>query len=140
MQLFDFIDSIWDDKVWKGVTNNIKKKHFFMLQRFMSIAYPKQADKMNVNGINEVAVVDLWAGYLKKKYKYKPKWFFTKVDKSEKKGDKIGKIGNKVKNFYMSEKKMSEKDFIFMTKMFPDDSLKDLKEYEKNMKMLGMDV
>ena len=58
MQLFDLVRVMFSDpKKYNEVKNNDKAKNHFMIQRFMAINWPTQAQQMNRNGINGVGVI-----------------------------------------------------------------------------------
>jgi hypothetical protein len=78
MDLFDLIKSVFkSDEDWKKVPRNIKIKHFFMVNRIMSIQFPMHAHLFNHSKIETIAVVDWWHSFLGGKFKKPPAWIFT---------------------------------------------------------------
>ena len=138
MELFPFIDSLFDKKVYATVPDSVKRKHFFMAQRFISIKFPEQVDFYNHVNINQVAVMDFWHRWLNIKYKSKPKWMYTKsVKKKSKVTDKVAEKLAKIKittvKYYMKFHECSQDDFDFRAEIFPDGLLDELKKIEKFM-------
>jgi len=68
---------------WIYVTDEMKKKYFFIFNRYMSKKYPEQAQLLNDKLLDEIAGMNLIYAFLSKK-PY-PKWFWSK---SEKKAEK----------------------------------------------------
>ena len=52
-----------------------------MINRFMAIKYPANANMFNVNGISGANVVESWA-MVAQRFKSVPGWFYTKTKKS----------------------------------------------------------
>ena len=76
-KLFDYINIFFtDSKRFKDIPPNIKEKHFFMLNRFMSIKYPLAASYLTFKNINVVHATDLWHEQMKS-YKKVPGWIYT---------------------------------------------------------------
>ena len=68
---------------WVYVTDDMKKKYFFIFNRYMSKKYPEQAQFLNDKLIDEVLGMNLIHAFLSKKTY--PRWFWSK---SEKKAEK----------------------------------------------------
>jgi hypothetical protein len=67
MTLTSLIRIIFRDKnVYKNVSHEDKKKHFFMLNKIMSRIYPTSANALNINGIDPAICVDIWFDNLSK--------------------------------------------------------------------------
>jgi hypothetical protein len=61
MELFEFMKVlITDPKRYSQLKASEKGRHFFMVQRFMSIKFPTTAQQLNRVGMNGSAVMDLW--------------------------------------------------------------------------------
>ena len=69
-------------KDWIWVTDELKKKYFFIFNRYMSKKYPLQAQFLNDKLIDEVAGMNLIYAFLSKKGY--PKWFWSKSEKKDK--------------------------------------------------------
>lgn len=139
MELFDFIGTLFDQQKYATVPDSVKKKWFFMVQRFVSIKYPLEADHFNKNGINQVVVMDFWASFLSRSYTRQPKWLFTKAnskkaDITDKTQVAIGKIKTTTVDYYLHVKKMDRRDFEFLKSIEPEYVLGQLKMLESAIK------
>ena len=134
LDLFKFVDCLFDVNQYKNVTNQDKKSNFFMVQRFMSIKFPLEADFLNVIGINEIHVMDHWHRVLTKKYHSKPGWIYTKSQKKEKIKNKIDSIDKETISIYLKLKKMDRRDFDFKLLINQDDLVEELKKLEVSIK------
>ena len=133
IKLFDLIDSMWDDTKWEKISESDKRTHYFMIQRFMSIMYIDETSRMNLEQINYARVVDFWREVMKRRYKSKPQFLFTKTKKLEKEKEKKIAIDQAVIDFYMKHNELDRRDFDMLFKMFPDALNDELKMYERNM-------
>lgn len=133
VKLFDLIDSMWDDAKWEKISESDKRTHYFMIQRFMSIMYIDETSRMNLEQINYARVVDFWREVMKRRYKSKPQFLFTKTKKLEKEKEKKIAIDQAVIDFYMKHNELDRRDFDMLFKMFPDALNDELKMYERNM-------
>lgn len=133
IKLFDLIDSMWDDTKWEKISEMDKRTHYFMIQRFMSIMYIDETSRMNLEQINYARVVDFWREVMKRRYKSKPQFLFTKTKKLEKEKEKKIAVDQAVIDFYMKHNELDRRDFDMLFKMFPDALNDELKMYERNM-------
>lgn len=133
VKLFDLIDSMWDDAKWEKISESDKRTHYFMIQRFMSIMYIDETSRMNLEQINYARVVDFWREVMKRRYKSKPQFLFTKTKKLEKEKEKKIAVDETVISFYMKHNELDRRDFDMLFKMFPDALNNELKMYERNM-------
>lgn len=133
IKLFDLIDSMWDDGKWEKISESDKRTHYFMIQRFMSIMYIDETSRMNLQQINYARVVDFWREVMKRRYKSKPQFLFTKTKKLEKEKEKKIAVDQAVIDFYMKHNELDRRDFDMLFKMFPDALNDELKMYERNM-------
>lgn len=133
IKLFDLIDSMWDDAKWEKITESDKRTHYFMIQRFMSIMYIDETSRMNLEQINYARVVDFWREVMKRRYKSKPQFLFTKTKKLEKEKEKKIAVDEQVISFYMKHNELDRRDFDMLFKMSPDALNDELKVYERNM-------
>lgn len=133
VKLFDLIDSMWDDGKWEKISESDKRTHYFMIQRFMSIMYIDETSRMNLQQINYARVVDFWREVMKRRYKSKPQFLFTKTKKLEKEKEKKIAVDQAVIDFYMKHNELDRRDFDILFKMFPDALNDELKVYERNM-------
>lgn len=83
MELFDFIKILFSDRAeYAKLKDYEKSKHFFMTQRFMSIAHPVQAQMFNHIRVNNARVLDYWHRGMSHKYTSVPDWIYTKTKKA----------------------------------------------------------
>ena len=131
MQLFDLVRVMFSDpKKYKEVKNNDKAKNHFMIQRFMAINWPTQAQQMNRNGINGVGVIDTWQ-FLTSRFKRVPGWIYTKTKKTKKQESLEFKYSEELVDIYLKVNQISRKDFDQLTKLYPDQ----MQEYFIKMKV-----
>ena len=81
-ELFDVVNAIINKKGWDKITDIEKEKNFFIINRYMSKFYPKQAQLLNLKTINKILALDLWYYFMESK-PY-PGWFWSKSEKTEK--------------------------------------------------------
>jgi len=133
MELFELIKIMFEDpEAYSKVTPGEKKKHFFMINRRMSIKFPAQAQVLQHIRIDEVSVVDSWQQFLRKQYNKTPYWMFTKGVKKtqEKKEQKIDVKESTIKLF-ASKHDMDLKSVREAIEVFSDEMKKELKTFEK---------
>ena len=84
MQLFDLVKVMFTNpKKYSDIKNSDKAKNHFMINRFMAINYPEQAQVVNKNGINGIGVIDTWQ-FITSRFKKVPGWIYTKTKKTKK--------------------------------------------------------
>jgi hypothetical protein len=130
-KLFDFIKVFFgSNPKYKEVSDYQKKKHKFILNRFMSIRYPDTAQRFNINKINPVAVVNLWR-VVAGKYNRTPSWIFTKTKKSPERKENDFIPSEDTINFYLRFHKISKRDLNDAMKFHKNDILNELERIEK---------
>lgn len=72
-----------DKHLWSIVTDDQKRQHFFIFNRFLSKVYPKQALALNNKYIDGAIGMDIWFSFLKNK-PY-PTLFWSKAPKDKNK-------------------------------------------------------
>lgn len=133
MEIFELTKIIFENpEKYKEVSNNIKKKNFFMVNRLFSIQYPLQSHLLSHTKINQIFVVDFWQSYLRKMYQKTPYWMFTKGSVKRKKDkEKIAKIKDSTivefAKMYGYDIKAVKDAILF----FPDKMKKEFKDFEK---------
>jgi hypothetical protein len=133
MDLFTYIDSLFDKQKYKDVTNAIKKKHSFMLMHYMSIQFPKECVSMNHIRSNEIVVSDFCHQILTKKYTKKPNWIYLK---NQAKDNSIKKLSFTKSELieYKNSRDLSDKDFDFLFELYPTQIEEDIKNFQKYQK------
>ena len=136
VQLFDFIDSLFNSKKYQNNTAVDKRQSFFMTERMMSIHYPLQVEQLNVLDINKERIMDFWSRYLSESYSRKPGWIFTKVNpssKKETKKDNFSKIKQPTIDYFLSKNMLDERDYSTLKRDYPEELLEELEIIQKNL-------
>ena len=137
MQLFDFIRVLFEDKKqYNELSRYDKAKQFFMLNRFMSIQYPGQANMLNHIRIPQAGAVDYWHRNMTNVYTKVPNWIFAKGQKksaADKK--KAVKMPDKeIIKRYLNAHKISQRDLDDAYNMYGDSVYDPIRRMEKVMK------
>lgn len=120
MQLFDLVRVMFTDpKKYREVKNSDKAKNQFMINRFMAINFPEQAQLLNRNGINGIGVIDTWQ-FVTSRFKKVPGWIYTKTKKTKAQEQKEFKYSEELVSLYLRINEISRKDFDILTKMYPE--------------------
>lgn len=128
--LFDYLKNVFEREIeYNKTTRAEKSKHFFMLQRLMSIAFPIQAQAFNHIKISQPEVADYWQSSLTKLYKKTPTWIYTKTKKADK-AKKLEMPSDEAVKYYLERSKMSKKQLDDAIKMFGDDALEPIRRIE----------
>jgi hypothetical protein len=135
-QIFDITKIIFDNpNDWKDVTNGEKRKNIFLLNRRFSIKYPLQANMLQLNGINSIAVADFWQRFLSKQYKKTPGWMFlTGSKKVTALKEAKSTISKDLIRDYSKVNKIDIKSINDALIFFNEDMTKELKSFEKMQK------
>jgi hypothetical protein len=135
MELFELTKLMFENpQGYLQVTSGDKRKHFFMINRRMSINYPIQTNILQHIKINDIAVIDFWQNFLRKHYNKTPYWMFTKGIKktSEEKEKNLTIKDSTIKEFciYYGYDLKSVNESI---KIFPEEMKKELNVFEKTI-------
>ena len=131
MQLFDLVRVMFTNpKKYSEVKNSDKAKNHFMINRFMAINWPQQAQLLNRNGINGIGVIDTWQ-FLTSRFKRVPGWIYTKTKKTKKQESLEFKYSEELVEIYLKVNQISRKDFNQLTKLHPEQ----MQEYFTKMKL-----
>lgn len=124
IDIFEFIDMIFDPSINinKRFSSYDLAKYYFMLTRFMSIEFPLQASMLSVVGINEANVVRYWVKFLRRKFTYKPNFFYTKTKKEV----LVYVPPDAVRIEYCRMHEIDQKTFKEAMRMFPDEMKQEL--------------
>lgn len=136
VQLFDFIDSLFNSKKYQNNTAVDKRQSFFMTERMMGIHYPLQVEQLNVLDVNKERIMDFWSRYLSGSYSRKPGWIFTKVNpssKKETKKDNFSKIKQPTIDYFLSKNMLDERDYNILKRDYPEELLEELEIIQKNL-------
>ncbi len=136
IQLFDYIKLVFsrDEKSWKSLKNTDKSRNFFMLNRFMSIKYPVQANMLSHYKINPEAVSDYWHRNMSSLHSGTPVWVYAKTVKKKDVEKKLDLTSPEMIKWYCDQNEISKRDFDENVKFFGDNFLSDIRSLEKILK------
>jgi len=136
-KLFDFVKLIFTKPAqYKNVKNHNKKRHQFMMNRFFAIKFPTNAQALNVNGINPIAVVDSWA-MVASRFRGVPSWIYTKTKKA-KKTTSIKKEyipSDEAVKFFIEKNEIGKREYAELEKFAKEELHQQLQMIEKSMKV-----
>lgn len=138
MQLFDYIKVMFDSSSkYSEVTDYTKRKNSFMLNRFMSIKYPIQANLFNFLNTDAVGASDSWRR-VTSQYKRTPGWVFTKVKKNTQKSSAKEYIpSDEAINLFMSFNQIGQREYKEAMKFNREETVKYLQILEKELQRDG---
>lgn len=127
-QIVDFIFKNRNN--YSKLTDEDKKKFFFIINRKFSCQFPHQANFLNSKFIDKDSALDVWFNYLNKMTNI-PSWYWTKYEKEK----KHNKFSNKdIEIFKKYNEHFNERDLEYILKYFEEEvkeEIKILKKYEK---------
>jgi hypothetical protein len=133
MELFDFVRVLFTDpKKYSTLRNVDKSKHFFMINRFMSIKHPITAQSLNRVGTNSWAIIDLWQ-IVASRFSKVPGWIYTKTKKSS--TEKAWKPNSDVAAIWMQRNEVGERELKEAIRLYPDEMKKSFSLLEKQIQM-----
>lgn len=132
-KLFDFVKIMFTKPTeYKKIKHHSKKRHHFMINRFMSIKYPSNAQLFNVNGINGGNVVESWA-MVASRFKSVPRWFYTKTKKSKKNAVDKYNPSERALQIYMDKNQIGAREVVELKKFAKEAFYSDLKKIEEQI-------
>jgi hypothetical protein len=135
MELFDFVRVMFTNpKQYAEQKSAEKGKHFFMVNRFMSIKHPATAQQLNRNGINGSAVVDLWQ-IVASRFQRVPSWIYTKTKRTTSSTEKVWKPNPEVAKLWMERNQIGERELHEAIKYNPEGMKKSFSALEKQIEM-----
>ena len=133
LELFDFVKVMFTNpKKYSEIKNSDKSRHYFMIQRFMSIQHPTTAQQLNRVGVNPWAVVDLWQ-LVASRFNRVPGWIYTKTKKVA--TEKTWKPDPEIAKIWMKRTGLGERDLKDLIKFKPDEMKKLFSSLEKQIKV-----
>jgi len=131
----DFIFKNKDE--YKKLSDEDKKKFFFIINRKFARQYPYHAQVFNKKGINESSAMDIWYYFfIKKRVINTPKWYWFKLSgiNKNKSNDKYKKDEiDFIKKYY----DLDDKSIEYLIKNHSiemDDEIKKYRKFNKNGK------
>lgn len=136
MELFDFIKILFntkDAKTWNRLSTYEKSKFQFMLNRFMSIKYPFNANQLNMVKTPGNGVAETWRIVAERFYDTRvPQFIYTKTNKSEKKDSPLSKIPKESIDLWCEKHECGDREFNEQFLLDADSVLEELKYITKN--------
>ena len=131
MKLFDYIKVLFgQDLPWKKLKGYDKSKNSFMVNRFMSIKFPIQANMFNALKIDPVGQAEAWR-MVASKFNRVPGFIYTKTKASKK--IKTWVPDPKALEFYLKINEIGERDFKEAMKHHPSEVKNAITVLEKQM-------
>ena len=115
---------------WELVPDELKKKWFFIANRYFSKIYPEKAHFLNDKNIDEITAMNIWYGFMKKQ-PY-PKLFWSKSEIDKKSSKKILLNEKDLLNL-QSKLQISNSEMEILVKYHSDEVKEELK-YLKSQK------
>lgn len=133
VDLFELIKIMFEDsKSYNKINPGEKKKHFFMINRRMSVKFPLQAQVLQHLKIDEVSVVDFWQYFLRKQYNKTPYWMYTKgIKKSKELKEKKTNIKETLIKEYAIKHNLDIRSVKDALEFFPKEMKKEIQTFEK---------
>lgn len=137
-KLFDFIQIMFtNSKEFEKIRKEIKASHLFMIQRFMSIKFPSNANMFNQQGINAAEVINTWQNYAIKQGSI-PNWIYTKTKKVQEEAiKKVWKPDPELVKYYINKMEISPTDYELILKYHKEKHYEELQEIERMMKTVA---
>ena len=131
MKLFDYIKVLFgQDLPWKKLKGYDKSKNSYMVNRFMSIKFPIQANMFNALKIDPVGQAEAWR-MVASKFNRVPGFIYTKTKASKK--IKTWVPDPKALEFYLKINEIGERDFKEAMKHHPSEVKNAITVLEKQM-------
>ena len=136
-KLFDFIKIMFTKRdVYDKIKQSSKKRHHFMVNRFMSIKFPTNAQLFNFNGINGASVIDCWQ-LVSTRFQRVPGWIYTKTKVSKKNIKETYQPGEEALRIYMEKNEIGAREIEELKVFNKDNFYNDIKTLENQMKVYG---
>jgi hypothetical protein len=138
MELFDFIKILFkksNEKAWNNLSSYEKSKFQFMLNRFMSIKYPFNANQLNVVKTNGLGVAETWHSVARRFYGDSvPSFIYTKTSKNKKSDSPIAKIPKESIDIWCERHECGEREFNEILALDQDNVIEELKYITNNFR------
>ena len=131
MKLFDYIKVLFStDSNWDNLKSYDKSKNSFMVNRFMSIKFPIQAQLFNALKTDGVGAAESWR-MVASKFKRVPGWIYTRVRKTKK--EKVWEPSQETIDFYLKINEIGERELREALKYNHEITVNTLKKIEKQI-------
>lgn len=131
MKLFDYIKIMFStNEGWDRLKPYDKIKNSFMVNRFMSIKFPIQANLFNVLKTDSVGAAESWR-MVASKFNKVPGWIYTRVRKTKK--EKKWEPTQETLDFYMKVNEIGKREYEEAVKYAPTQMKAIMSQLEKQM-------
>lgn len=136
MELFDIIKTIFTNPLeYSSISSGEKRKYYFILNRRFAVNFPLQANALQHIKINQNVVIDFWQSFLRSKYTFVPHWVYVKgTKKIQESKEKESKLSQETIKEYCKYNKISQNTLKDSLYFFKDETIKELKEFDKILK------
>ena len=132
MKLFDYIKVLFGShESWDNLKSYDKTKNSFMVNRFMSIKFPIQANMFNLLRTSPIGAAESWR-MVSSKFKRVPGWIYTKVKKQKK--EKVWEPSDDAISFYLKINEIGKREYQEALKWDRNCTIETLKKIEKQIK------
>ena len=132
MKLFDYIKVLFSSPTnWDNLKSYDKSKNSFMVNRFMAIKFPIQANLFNALRTDPVGAAESWR-MVASKFKRVPGWIYTRVRKTKK--EKVWEPSQETIDFYLKINEIGERELREALKFNRETTVETLKRIEKQLK------
>lgn len=136
-KLFDFIKIIFTKKDhYSKMKQFNKKRHHFMVNRFMAIKFPGNAQLFNFNGINGGRVIDCWQ-MVASRFNKVPGWIYTRTKSSKKNIKEKYQPSEEALRLYMDKNEIGKREIEELKQFCKEQFHSDLKQLENQIKVYG---
>jgi hypothetical protein len=131
MKLFDYIKVLFStEEKWDKLKPYDKVKNNFMVNRFMAIKFPIQANMFNVLKTDSVGTAESWR-MVASKFNRVPGWIYTRVRKTKK--EKVWEPKEEAVDFYMKVNEIGKREYDEAFKFNPTKMKATLMTIEKQI-------
>ncbi len=134
--LFDIIKLLYtDSNEFNKLADIALSRNSFMINRFIGIKHPLQAQAFNMSKTNMIDVIKFWNSYLGNQ-KYVPSYIYTKgANKSnENKLKNRNAISNEELHTFCMHNNVNAKDVKVALELFNEDMINEIKDFIKTIK------
>jgi len=111
MELFDLLNAMFAKRhEFEKTTLHERGRHFFIVNRFMSIKYPVQAQFLNNTKIHPGNGVTYWADTVGKMFNRTPTWMFVKTKKAKEAKAAAQPVNEETIRYYCQKNQCSRRD------------------------------
>jgi len=135
MDLFDLIKQMFDrTSKWEKIKTYDKSKNFFMINRFMSINFPMQANMFNNRHITSSSAIDSWRDVVNRLFTKPPSWMYTKTKKTSPSVSSKKYPEKETIYQWMKINNVSKHDLDSMIQLMENETIEELMKFEKMLK------